>query len=193
MGTSTRHRSPSTPIWDAVHTSYKSASIAPERLTHEVWRAASLQPGERLPKQLESSIVHTLLRTALTSESPEEGIAAARRVIAKSHTSSLATDIAQRALVQSFTDRRNQVAGFAHSLFVEAVTYLVSRDLPGYVGTGERLPTISDAISLKSKIRDVTLSNVRSVPIPPGVEETPAKWKSYTRNVIALLTAHEKK
>jgi hypothetical protein len=140
---------------------------------------------------LSSAIVLKVLRTALTSESREQAVAAARRLIAESHQSSIATDIAQRALVQSFEDRRDQTARFAHSLFVEAVTYLVSRDLPGYVGIGDRLSTITDAIALKSQIRDNTLSKVQNVPVPPGVEEAPAKWKSYTTKVMAYLTMQD--
>jgi hypothetical protein len=87
-------------------------------------------------------------------DSPSEALRAASEEIARRRWSSLGTEIAKRALVQSFA-QDDRSSAFIRSLLSEATAYLVSRDLPSFVGEGtEHLATITDAARFKALVID---------------------------------------
>jgi hypothetical protein len=188
MGTSTSQRSPSTPNWHAVATAYTSSTIPVPRVVQELWRAATNQPTGDLASDLGTPIVAQCLTIALGAASREEALYSASREVARSGQASLAADIAQRAMAQSFRSGEDRTSTFVQSLFAEAGNYLVSRDLPGYVGVGERLHTISDAIAFKNEVRQQIIETVRSVPTPAGIVSQPSVWTDYVARVVSRLT-----
>jgi ABC-type uncharacterized transport system auxiliary subunit len=87
-------------------------------------------------------------------DTPSEALRAASEEIARRRWSSLGTEIAKRALVQSFA-HDDRSSAFIRSLLSEATAYLVSRDLPSFVGEGtEHLATIRDAARFKASVID---------------------------------------
>jgi ABC-type uncharacterized transport system auxiliary subunit len=85
-------------------------------------------------------------------DSPSEALRAASEEIARRRWSSLGTEIAKRALVQSFA-QDDRSSAFIRSLLSEATAYLVSRDLPSFVGEGgQHLATITDAARFKALV-----------------------------------------
>lgn len=185
MGTSINQRSPATPNWRAATTAYTNDAVSIERAVQEIWRAATNQPTGDLSRDLAAPIVAECLKIAITAASREEAAISASRTVAASGQASLAADIAQRAVIQSFRSQRDRSAAFTTALFAEAGNYLVSRDLPGYVGAGGRARTVSDSIAFKGRIREQIASRVSAVPRPPQL--TGDLWPGYVKEVVRHL------
>ncbi|MBI4535679.1 MAG: hypothetical protein HY708_05325 [Ignavibacteriae bacterium] len=101
------------------------------------------------------------------------------RLIALSGESNFATDIATRAAVTGFQASGDRRMNFVSSLFSEAVDYLVSRDLPGYVGLGDRIKDVSSSIRFKQDIKRRVIEIVQGYPAPENVESTASEWRAY--------------
>ena len=187
MGTSVSHRSPDTPNWRAVSLAYKYDSVPIKRAVEEIWRAATNQPDANLAVDLGTPIIARCLSIVVNSVTREEAVFNASREIALSRQVSLASDIALRALVQSFASAEDRVSAFTKSLFAEASNYLVSRDLSGYIGREGRARTVKESIELKNQIRDQITQIVISVPHPTDlVKET--SWHNYVADVVSHLS-----
>jgi hypothetical protein len=187
MGTSINQRSPVTPNWNAVTAAYNSSTISIPRIVQELWRAATHQPTGNLAADLGAPIIAQCLAIALSTPSRQEALQRASREVALSGQASLAADIAQRAVAQSFRPGEDRAGAFVQSLFAEAGNYLVSRDLPGYVGVSERLHTVSDAIGFKNEIRQQIIDTVRTVPTPASLATQPSAWEEHVANVVTRL------
>ncbi|MBN1316518.1 MAG: hypothetical protein JXA42_13665 [Anaerolineales bacterium] len=188
MGTSMNQGSPRTPNWRAASIAYISDSIPLERAVQEIWRAAENQPEGNLPEELANPIVAKCLEIAKSAQTHNEASHDSRRAIAISGQASLAADIAQRAVVQSFQSKENREKAFAQALFSEAIDYLVSRDLPGYVGVGGRVKTVSQAIEFKNAIRSQVIRVINEIPQPSGLKSDPSIWRKYVFQVVSHLT-----
>lgn len=191
MGTSVNQRSPSTPNWQAAITSYLHPDIPVNRVMNEIWRAVANQPEGNLLDQLSLPIVAECLRIVETSNTRAEAVYAARRFVASSGQASLAADLAQRAIAQSFVSEADRASAYSQALFSEAGNYLVSRDLPGFVGGIGRVANISEAISFKEMIKREITKSVRSVPLPRDVSRQPAKWNQYVDEVVNQLSGRK--
>jgi hypothetical protein len=187
MGTSISHRSPSTLNWRAAAATYTASNIAVERTVEEVWKAVISQPNSRLIQDLASPIVVRCLQIALEARSPEEAGAQTGEEIALSGQSSIASDIARRAAVQSLVTPGDKIQNFVESIFTQAADYLVSRDVSGYIGQGERLMNISGSIELKRAIKKEVKDVVKRVPRPEKAEGDPAVWERFVTNLAFKL------
>lgn len=187
MGTSVSQRSPSTPNWDAALIAYETDVIPLDRAVQEIWRAATNQPEGNLGVDLGSPIVAECLRIAESANSRGQAVQEARRAIALSGQTSLAADIAQRAVAQTFARPQDRTVAFAASLFAEAGNYLVSRDLPGYIGPEGRAKTVSQAIGLKSAVQERIIAVVNQTPRPSGLSSSPALWRTFVNDVVTRL------
>ena len=127
----------------------------------------------------------------MSASSREEAAQTARREVALSGQASLAADIAQRAVAQSFRGGEDRASVFVQSLFAEAGNYLVSRDLPGYVGANGRAQTVSESIAFKSEIREHIAGTVRTIPRSVDVANQPSVWKDYVSSVVNSLAGRE--
>src|SRR5689334_22878322 len=101
MGTSVNQRSPNTLNWRAAGAAYDDPAVPPERALTEIWRAADNQPVGSLPRLLTEPIIGSLVSLVAAAASAEDAARAAARLVARSKESSLAVDIARRAVVQS--------------------------------------------------------------------------------------------
>ena len=187
MGTSISQHSPNTINWHAVATTYMNEEIPTKRVVQEIWRAAINQPSGDLKSALASPIIAQSLGIILEAKSSVEAYHTISRMIALKGPSTLATDMAKRAAVNSFSKPGDRRLNFSESLFSEAVNYLISRDLSGYVGRGNRINNVSDAIKFKKIIRQQVEEIVSRHEVPAGVEREYNSWKIYVESVVAAL------
>lgn len=187
MGTSVSQRSPSTPNWRVVDTGYTRKEIPVDRLTQEIWRAALNQPEGNLFRDLAEPIIAQCLRIVEQAPTRMDALQQIRRAIALSGQTSLAVEIAQRAVIPTFLSAGDRTGAFVLSLFSEAGNYLVSRDLPGFVGLG-RLRNISEAIELKNNIRTNITQRVAEVSPPSTNISDTAVWRDYVGRVVAHIS-----
>lgn len=188
MGTSTNQRSPRTPNWKAVEVAYTHPGASIQRTAQEVWRAAANEFDGGLVSSLSSPIVAQCLEVAQTSRSTIDAAQKVRRLLALSGQASLAGEIAQRAVIIAREKEGNRINAFVRSLFSEATNYLVSRDLPGFVGLSDRVRTVQIATVLKSSIINEVSSNVDAVPKPSGKLSNPKTWQKFVNNVVDNLS-----
>jgi hypothetical protein len=182
MGTSSSQASPLTLNWNAVRATYRGG-VPAARVAREVWRAAANDEQPSLPSLLMSRGVAYCFVLAQEMRSPSEALRAASEEIARQRWSSLGTEIAKRALVQSFA-HEDRSFGFVSSLLTEATAYLVSRDLPSFVGEESGLGTVAEAATFKASV----IESVRSRLEPRlGGYET---WDKLLRANIRKLGGH---
>lgn len=186
MGTSVNQQSPSTRPWRVVQAAYASPEIPVERVVEEIWRAADSQSSENLPKDLSADIVAECLRISMSASSMAEAVQRAAQTVAFSEESTLAADIAQRAVAKSFSGAGSRASAFTRALFAEAGDYLVSRDLPGFVGASEKVKNVEEAISFKENIRERIDEVVHFVELPDNID-APARWSEYVEQVVSRL------
>ena len=183
MGTSVNQSSPRTLNWKAAQAGYRDPKVSISRVASEVWRAALNQETGNIEQLLSQRIVarigallgETSSRMDLTRMSAIE--------IARSKHSSLAAEIARRACTQvaGASDWRT---AFTARLFAEATSYLVSRDLPGYVGLG-RLQNVAESMTFKSNLSQYAAEVATRVERPRQLTE--ANWAAHVRNVVNHL------
>jgi hypothetical protein len=183
VGTSVNQASPNTLSWAAAQAGYRDAEVPIFRVASEVWRAALNQESGNIAQQLAQPIIARLGNLAVDARSAADASRETAFAIAQSKESSLATDIARRAAVQcvSASDR---FAMYSERVFAEATAYLVSRDLPGFVGSG-RAKTVADSMELKSALMSHVADVARGVERP--VSPDARSWAKYVNAVVQQL------
>src|SRR5262245_14720257 len=144
MGTSVSHGSPRTNNWLAAQATYRNDSFPIERVLQEVWRAATNQPEGDLAAQLSQPIIGRVREIAISGGSAVDVATAINRELSQSREPSLAAEIARRAAIQC-VGAKDRAQTYNERLFAEASNYLVSRDLPGFVGTIGRNQNVTDS------------------------------------------------
>lgn len=185
MGTSVNHRSPRTTNWRAVDISYTNPDISIQRTVQEIWRA-SVNDDFGLANHLGDPLVAQCIDILQSARSSTEASQKIGRAIALSGNASLAGDIARRAAIVAFGET-DKTQSFIRSVFSEASNYLVSRDIPGFVGLSEKLRTVNDATVFKGAVIDEVVSKVSSVPLPSQKLSDPKIWSTFVSNVVRNL------
>jgi len=183
MGTSVSHRSPRTVSWAAVSAAYRASNVGIDRVVAELWRAARSEPSSNWESLLAGPAVTICLRSALANAGPEGALRAASRQISQELVSSLAADIAKRAVVKSFS-HEDKASGFARELLVEASNYLVARDLSGAISPNSRNTTVSQAIAFKERISQRVSAAVHDAGSPSSES---AAWTDFLHRAIERL------
>jgi hypothetical protein len=183
MGTSVTHRSPRTLSWNAVQVGYENALVPEARILRDVWRAALVEPQSSWASLLGSDAVANCLTVLTTSEGPADAVVRATAAIAASGASSLATEVAKRAVAGSFgaDDRARE---FTARVFAGATDYLVSRDLAGHVGRGNRLGTVREATAFKERLKRQAAATAREI---AGREPRSRDWGETVARVARAL------
>ena len=183
MGTSVNQSSPHTLNWKAAQAGYRDRSVSIGRVTSEVWRAAVNQEVGNIERLLSQPIVARI--GALVAESTSSMDLARKSAIeiARSKHSSIATEIARRACIQ-VAGAKDWRTAFTGRLFAEATAYLVSRDLPGFVGLG-RVENVSQSISFKSSLTQYAADVAMRVRHPSHF--TDRNWPQHVKNVVSQL------
>ncbi len=162
MGTSVTHRSPPTLSWNSVQVGYENSLVPEARVLRDVWRAALVEPQVSWSALLGTDVIASCLAVAITADGPADALTRASAAIAASGGSSLAAEVAKRAVVGSFgsDDRARE---FTARVFAGATDYLVSRDLAGHVGRGDRLGTVREATAFKERLKLQAATTAREV------------------------------
>jgi hypothetical protein len=185
MGTSVNQSSPKTINWQAAQATYKDARVPIERVLREIWRAATSQPEEsNLASLLGQPIITRLRDIVLEGGNAAQIAMATTREIAGSRQASLAVDIARRAALQS-ASAENRAQAFSERIFAEASNYLLSRDLPGYVGSVGRNQTVADSHQFKRAVLNAAAESVRQ--ISPPSSNSPEDWQTHISTVVDVL------
>jgi len=183
MGTSINQSSPRTLNWKAAQAGYRDADVPISRVAAEVWRAAMNQPSGNLERLLAQPIVARIGALVEQSTSSLDLSRKSAFEIARSKQSTLATEIARRACVQ-VAGTKDWRADFTAKLFSEATAYLVSRDLPGFVGLG-RVHNVEEAVRFKSSLSQYAADVARRVERPR--ELTGRNWADHVKKVVKQL------
>lgn len=182
MGTSKNYPSPDSPRWRAVKTGYKNGHISEKRIASEVWRAASAESPD-VSNMLSSEIVYKCDKIVETSVSAIDAFKAFSQEIISSKQSSIVTEFAKRAIVQSYGEG-NKVENWRSNLVSEVTDYFVSRDIAGYYGKGNRNKNISELIAFKNNIREIVTQKV--VGVKSEIKNV-NDWKKFIDSTIARL------
>lgn len=185
MGTSVSHRSPRTLSWSSVQVGYENSLVPEARVLRDVWRAALGEPEASWANLLATETVARCLEVAMTAESPGAGLRQATESIAESGGSSLATEVAKRAVIAS-VGARDRALEFTARVFAGATDYLISRDLAGHVGRGDRLPTVREATAFKERLKVQAAATARQV---AGPQPSAGEWAD-TVSRVARALAH---
>jgi hypothetical protein len=188
VGTSVNQRSPKTANWSAVETAYMHFGISLQRTVQEIWRAAANEQDGGLVSDLGQPIIAQCVDIVKNANSPIEVGQKIRRLMVLSGQASLVGDIANRAAVISFGAGENRIDSFVSSLFSEASNYLVSRDIPGFVGLADKVKTVRDVTAFKISIIQEVASKVSTVRKPAGNLSDPSIWKSFVDEITVHLT-----
>ncbi len=183
MGTSVNQSSPRTLNWSAAQAGYRDATIPIARVASEVWRAALNQETGNIAQLIAQPIIARLGDVAVRAQSAADVSRETTRAIAQSKQSSLATDIARRAAVQS-AGAKDRFATYTERIFAEATAYLVSRDLPGFVGSG-RARTVADSTEFRAAIVSHVADLARAVERPSTMDAR--SWAKYVNTVVERL------
>jgi hypothetical protein len=181
VGTSVNQPSPKTINWRAAQATYRNADVP---VLREMWRAATSQAEGNLASLLAQPIVARVRDIALQGGDATQVAMAASRAIAESGQSSFAAEIARRAAVQSVA-AENRDQAYSERVFAEASNYLLSRDLPGYVGDVGRNKTVGDSFQFKRAVLEAAANVVRQV--GPPQSGTPEAWHDHTTAVVDAL------
>jgi hypothetical protein len=187
MGTSVSQQSPVTLNWSTVRALYDADAISVSRVAQEVWRAATNQVVGNLAEDLAAPLVARCFKLASESTSVGDAISTVRRTAALSGESSLAVDLAQRAIVSAFQTKRDRASALVESFFSEACNYLVSRDLSGHVGSSERTSSVSATAEFKANICNQVSKAVAELPRKDTIFDSGSAWRSYVKGVVAEL------
>lgn len=185
MGTSKSQPSPRTPNWRAAQLAYADPAVTIDRAVQEIWRAATNQPSGDLAQLLGEPAIAECLSVATDAPNRESAVDAVSRHLASLGKASLGLVMAQRAVAQSY-GKPDPVAAFTSSLFGEAGNYLVSRDLPGFVGVDGRAKTTSEAMALKAEIRERVAERAAEIR-PPRQGALVDGWSDYVAKVVGHL------
>lgn len=183
MGTSVNQSSPRTLGWKAAQAGYRDPRVPISRIATEVWRAALSQPEGDIAQLLSQPIVSRLGALAAQSRSSLDASRNSALEIARGKHSSLAAEIARRACVQA-AGATDWPKTFTARLFAEATAYLVSRDLPGFVGLG-RVNNVAESMRFKSSLSKYAADVATAVERPR--ELTERNWSQHVKRVVSRL------
>jgi hypothetical protein len=199
MGTSTVHRSPSSPHWRVVNTLYRDPDVSPARLLAEVFRASSEPYAKQLGGPEASHCVALLLRTfgpgaesTPASHAPELSRLLAtesRGAASREHWSPFYADLANRAMHRTVlsvgapgTSPRapeSVVRLFLGHLLATCVDHVVSRDLSAHLGS-KALSNAATALrlssSLKAAARELAAAEVLNAALRAAAQNPRSRW-----------------
>lgn len=186
MGTSKNYPSPDSPRWRAVKSGYRNKNISESRIASEVWRAATSENLE-LSNMLSSEIVYRCNTIVESSSNAMEAYKTFNQEVVAKKGSSLITEFAKRAIVQSYGGG-DPVQNWRSNLVSEVTDYFVSRDVAGFFGAGSRNNNIEEMIAFKTNIRNVVTEKVSST---KAEIKNSHDWKNFVDSTIDRLKSND--
>jgi hypothetical protein len=179
MGTSSNHGSPKTPNWKAVSFEYKYSDISYKRIVSDVWAAAENQP-KPLSDFMKNDVIFRCQEVIRRSENIHQAYQNVENELLSSKQNSIIAEFAKRAIPVAFKSKEH-TQEWRSVFFSEVTNYLVSRDLPGYVGKQYRNKTIEDMMKFKEQIKKTAYEIAKKVKQEPSSVE---QWKNYVTETI---------
>jgi hypothetical protein len=187
MGTSVNQPSANTLPWQAVSSAYRNEAVPVDRVLKEIWRAARSEPGADIRDLLSSRGILICLKASLESSSPEDALSHVTTKLAEQKASSIASEIGKRAAILS-ARHSERLPAFVNYLFEQTTNYLVSRDLPSYIGAHWRNKTMSAAMHFKDQLRIQTTEIVRTIDLQ-HFSVGGGAWKKLVANLVERLAS----
>jgi hypothetical protein len=103
--------------------------------------------------------------------------------VSESRSRNFALEFGRRALARAALSNTG-ATGFAAELFAEATSYYLARDLPGFVGSPNRIQNARDALTLKAGLQ----KEAREVVSTGTVSAEPKAWARYIDAALERLT-----
>jgi len=183
MGSSTNQPSPNIPTWKIFKKVLGSNDWAVERQSLELWRAAAGDRGGRLSDELSNSSMASAGKIAERKLQPKIALKEFNNILHESFNEGHHFEMAKRALLRASASESGAI-GFASELFSETASYYASRDLPSYVAKSGRIPTTSESIELKNRLRGIASTAAKNTELK-NLE--PDNWNRYIKKVIDSL------
>lgn len=184
MGTSVNQPSPDTPNWRLARALLGRPDAPPPDQVAELWRAATADRARRLEAELADPLLAQAAQMATEhGRNPQQALEQFDQSVFESRTSNFALELGRRALARAALSGTG-AEGFAAELFSEATSYYVARDLPGFVGSANRVDNAHDALKLKAELQAVT----RRLASTGEVAVDARGWARYVRATIDLFT-----
>ena len=186
MGTSSSYPSPQTINWKAVSAGYKRSDVPIRRLISEIWRACEAQENP-LSNLIKSDVLFKCQEVIRHSDNSTTALKNFTKEVIRSKQNSVIAELAKRALVVAMKSE-DPPKMWRASLFSEITSYLVSRDVSGYVGRDYRNKTIEELRRFKEEIRTNVQTIAQRISVNPT---TPEGWREAVQRIIATLGAME--
>jgi hypothetical protein len=182
MGTSISQASPRNTNWSPVHTGYKSEFVSEERIISEIWRASENQEIP-ISQSIASESIYECYAAVRNSPNFQEAVEKFSEHLADSKSNSIVAEFAKRAIPAAYQSERPAEA-WASRFFSEVTNYMMSRDLSGFVGGGNRNKTVTEMINFKknitNKVSEIVGSGSRNI-------KNNNDWKSFVSESIDQL------
>jgi hypothetical protein len=188
MGTSINQRSSTRGPWAVQHAILANKQVPLERQFSEIWRAALGDRDSALRHELSAPEIQAAATIAGTSGSPITAASEFEKSLESLDSGSIAVEFAKRSLIRA-TAQASGVVGFGADLFAEAISYVIARDLPSYVGASGRIETSGESISLKEAAKESARSAAMSVAnsLQPDSLLTQKGWSKFVLQTSRLL------
>jgi hypothetical protein len=157
--------------------------VQPSDQVAELWRAATADRNRVLRNELADPLLARAAGLAEASAGdPQSALDAFDRSVSESRSKNFALEFGRRALARAALSNTG-AAGFAAELFAEATSYYVARDLPGFVGSPNRVQNAREALSLKAGLQRAAheVAAVGTVSVEPNA------WAQYVDAALERL------
>jgi hypothetical protein len=183
MGTSVNHPSPRTTSWRAAAVGYQYPDVPVQRVVSEVWRAAGTQEYS-IPVAIEAEPLFRCHEIVRSSHSASEALGKMSAALLQSKDNSIVVELARRAIPSAFTSD-SPTREWRARLFGQLTEYLVSRDVPGYVGASFRNKSVKELGEFKAAIGNEVLGTIRKLPSEP---KNASQWRSFVKKAAKHLS-----
>lgn len=183
MGTSRNVASPNTPPWKMALAVLGRPDVPVSKQNREIWLSVQAERGSEATDEFSQPALATACRLASESSDVRVSLQTYEEHLASRGKGGFAVEIAKRALVRAVHSKQG-AEGFARELFAEATSYYASRDLPSFIGGGDRVNTTTAAIALKASLKETTRLIVQSAGTP-AID--PEGWAKYVGSVFRKL------
>jgi hypothetical protein len=183
MGTSRNDPSPPTPSWKAARAVLGKTDVSVAMQVREVCRAAAHDREGALQRDLSHPLIAKAWELSRGGLSSHQALQSYDEAALHVTNVGLAVEFGRRALARCTVETATP-RSFASELFSDAIGYYVARDLPSVVAAKGRVQGVSDAIKLKSSIRDFVRSRVTDLGEP---SKSPKGWQTFVAKVTDAL------
>jgi hypothetical protein len=187
VGTSRNDPSPPTPSWKAARAVLGKTDVSVAMQAREVCRAAAHDREGALQRDLSHPLLAKAWELSREALSPHQALQSFDEAALHVANVGLAVEFGRRALARC-TLQAAAPKSFPSELFSDAIGYYVARDLPSVVAVQGRVQAVSDAIKLKSSIRDFVHSRVSDLGEP---SKSPKGWQTFVAKVTDALQKKE--